>query len=78
MIPRYLISFNTDTLPYLECDVLVAGSGVAGLSTALRLSRFCDVLLVTKSDLQVSTTRVAQGRHRSGDRRARLEAGAYQ
>ena len=61
MIPRYLISFNTDTLPYLECDVLVAGSGVAGLSTALRLSRFCDVLLVTKSDLQVSTTRVAQG-----------------
>ncbi len=61
MIPRYLLSFNTDSLPSLECDVLVAGSGVAGLSTALWLSRFCNVLLATKSGLQVSTTRVAQG-----------------
>lgn len=61
MIPRYVLSFNTDNLPSVECDVLVAGSGVAGLSTALWLSRFCNVLLATKSDLQVSTTRVAQG-----------------
>lgn len=61
MIPRYLFSFNTESLPSVECDVLVAGSGVAGLSTALWLSRFCKVLLATKSELQVSTTRVAQG-----------------
>jgi L-aspartate oxidase len=61
MIPRHLLSFNTKRLPTVECDVLVAGSGVAGLSAALRLSRFCKVLLVTKSDLQASTTRVAQG-----------------
>ena len=61
MIPRYLLSFDTDKLPALECDVLVAGSGVAGLSAALQLSRFCRVLLVTKSELQVSTTRHAQG-----------------
>jgi L-aspartate oxidase len=61
MIPRYLRSFNTETLPSVSCDVLVAGSGVAGLSAALHLSKFCRVLLVTKSDLQVSTTRHAQG-----------------
>lgn len=61
MIPRYLRSFNTDTLPSMEVDVIVAGSGVAGLSTALHLSSFCDVLLLTKSDLQVSSTRHAQG-----------------
>jgi L-aspartate oxidase len=61
MIPRYLISFDTSDIPSVACDVLVAGSGVAGLSVALWLSRFCKVLLVTKSDLQVSTTRVAQG-----------------
>ncbi len=61
MIPRYLLSFDTDALPSIECDVLVAGSGVAGLSTALAVSRFADVLLVTKSGLQDTTTRVAQG-----------------
>jgi len=61
MIPRYLLSFNTRTLPALDCDVLVVGSGVAGLSTALWLSRRFKVLLVTKSDLQASTTKHAQG-----------------
>ncbi|MBU1669567.1 MAG: L-aspartate oxidase [Actinobacteria bacterium] len=61
MIPRYLLSFDTESLPRIECDVLVAGSGVAGLSTALAASRYADVLLVTKSGLQDSTTRVAQG-----------------
>ncbi|MHB8894204.1 MAG: L-aspartate oxidase [Candidatus Geothermincolia bacterium] len=61
MIPRYLRSFNTETSPSVEYDVVVAGSGVAGLSAALHLSKFCKVLLVTKSDLQVSSTRHAQG-----------------
>lgn len=60
-IPRYLLSFDTETMPSMKCDVLVVGSGVAGLSVALRISRFCDVLLVTKSKLQVSTTHHAQG-----------------
>ncbi|PKQ28593.1 MAG: L-aspartate oxidase [Candidatus Anoxymicrobium japonicum] len=61
MIPRYLLSFDTREAPQISCDVIVAGSGVAGLSAALTLSRFCKVLLVTKSDLRVSTTRHAQG-----------------
>lgn len=61
MIPRYLLSFNTRALPSVTFDAVVAGSGVAGLSTALHLARSRDVLLITKSDLQVSTTARAQG-----------------
>ena len=85
MIPRYLLPFDTDSLGTLECDVLVVGSGVAGLSTALWLSRSRRVLLVTKSDLQASTTSHAQGgiaavvdKHDSRESHVRdtLEAGA--
>lgn len=61
MIPRYLVSFDTEALPSIECDVLVVGSGVAGLSATLRLSRNFDVVVATKSELQASTTSFAQG-----------------
>jgi L-aspartate oxidase len=61
MIPRYIESFDTGDIATLKCDVLVCGSGVAGLSTALHLAEHFDVLLVTKSDLQASSTRHAQG-----------------
>ncbi len=61
MIPRYIDSFDTGSLPTLSCDVLVGGSGVAGLSTALHLAEHLDVLLLTKSELQASSTRHAQG-----------------
>ncbi len=61
MIPRYLVSFDTEALPSIECDVLVVGSGVAGLSASLRLSRYFDVVVATKSELQASTTSFAQG-----------------
>jgi len=61
MIPRYSVSFDTRLLPSLSCDVLVVGSGVAGLSAACAISKFCRVILVTKSRLEESTTRYAQG-----------------
>lgn len=61
MIPRHLLSFDTRTLPSASFDVVVVGSGVAGLSTALHLARSRGVLLLTKSDLKVSTTSHAQG-----------------
>jgi len=61
MIPRYIESFDTNDIANLSCDVLVCGSGVAGLSTALHLAEHFDVLLVTKADLQASSTRHAQG-----------------
>jgi L-aspartate oxidase len=42
-------------------DVLVVGSGAAGLMFALEASRSLDVDLVTKGELQESNTRYAQG-----------------
>ena len=44
-----------------ESDVLVIGSGIAGLVAALRCARFGDVLLVTKDQLPESSSRYAQG-----------------
>ncbi|MDD5448327.1 MAG: L-aspartate oxidase [Actinomycetota bacterium] len=61
MIPRYIAPFDTEHLPSLECDCLVIGSGVAGFSAAHKLSAFSQVLLVTKSDLEASSTACAQG-----------------
>jgi L-aspartate oxidase len=45
----------------LQTDVLVVGSGIAGLSLALKLSAFADVLLVTKKESAESATNWAQG-----------------
>jgi L-aspartate oxidase len=45
----------------LETDVLVVGSGIAGLSFALKTARYADVLLVTKKDRVESSTNYAQG-----------------
>jgi L-aspartate oxidase len=45
----------------LQTDILVVGSGIAGLSLALKLSAFADVLLVTKKESVESATNWAQG-----------------
>lgn len=44
-----------------DCDVLVIGSGLAGLTAALRLAERGRVLLCTKGDPSESNTRYAQG-----------------
>jgi L-aspartate oxidase len=61
MIPRYLVNFDLQDLPGTEFDVIVVGSGVAGLSTALRLARRFRVALLTKAYLAVTATSYAQG-----------------
>ncbi|HEX6676024.1 MAG TPA: L-aspartate oxidase [Actinomycetes bacterium] len=48
-------------MPAAEVDVLVVGSGVAGLSTALALPGSGSVLLATKGTLGEGATRYAQG-----------------
>jgi len=45
----------------IRCPVLVVGSGVAGLTVALRLSELADVTVVTKQELRDTSTEYAQG-----------------
>ncbi|WP_413373829.1 L-aspartate oxidase [Paenibacillus taichungensis] len=61
MIPQYLVDFDLSALPMVETDVLVIGSGIAGLFTAIKASEQCSVLMITKKSLLESNTRYAQG-----------------
>lgn len=45
----------------LKTDVLIIGSGIAGLFAALKISEFADIILVTKKDKAESNTNYAQG-----------------
>lgn len=44
-----------------DTDVLVIGSGIAGLYSAIKIAEFADVILVTKKDRAESNTNYAQG-----------------
>ena len=61
LIPRGLLAADLPRMPAEEVDVLVVGSGVAGLSAALAVPRGRTVLLATKDRLGHSATRYAQG-----------------
>lgn len=58
---RYLAAFDTDELSQHHSDVLVIGSGIAGLMTALSLGPDREVALVTKGRLSETGTWYAQG-----------------
>ena len=58
---RYLTRFDTRRVPNIMTDVLVIGSGIAGLRVALGCAEFADVILVTKADATESNTQYAQG-----------------
>jgi L-aspartate oxidase len=58
---RYLVEFDTHRLPHVFTDILVIGTGVAGLRGALESAKFGDVLVVTKTDLEECNTFRAQG-----------------
>ena len=45
----------------LKTDVLIIGSGIAGLFAAIKISEFADVIMVTKKDKAESNTNYAQG-----------------
>ncbi|OGX68520.1 MAG: L-aspartate oxidase, partial [Paenibacillus sp. RIFOXYA1_FULL_44_5] len=61
MIPRYLTDFTLDDLQHVDTDVVVIGTGIAGLITAIKTSEQHKVLVVAKKSLLESNTRYAQG-----------------
>jgi len=45
----------------IKTDFLIIGSGIAGLSFALKVAEFGDVALVTKKEAMDSNSNLAQG-----------------
>lgn len=58
---RYLIDFDAAKLPTEHFDVVIIGSGIAGVYTALTLSRSARVLILTKEASDESNSVLAQG-----------------
>ena len=59
--PRYLVSFGPKRVPHCFTDVLILGGGLAGLRAALAVDERLSVTVVTKDDLQSSSSQWAQG-----------------
>ncbi len=58
---RYLVGFDSRRLGHIFTDVLVLGSGVAGLRAALEAAQFGEVVLATKAGVEDSNSYFAQG-----------------
>ena len=59
--PRYLVSFGPKRVPHCFTDILILGGGLAGLRAALAVDPGLAVTVVTKDDLQGSSSQWAQG-----------------
>ncbi len=58
---RYLINFDTDMLEKKYSDVVVIGSGIAGVYTALSIDSKYSVEILTKEKVEKSNSVLAQG-----------------
>ncbi len=58
---RYLVPFHPKSIPHYFTDVLVIGSGLAGLRAALGIPRELSVLVLSKGDIKQSNSTYAQG-----------------
>ena len=58
---RYLLNENLNNLPKVKTDVLIVGSGIAGLYAAFNLDASMKVMVVTKASIEKSNSWLAQG-----------------
>lgn len=58
---RYLTAFGPKDIPHLFTDILVIGSGIAGMRAALEVPRHLRVHIVTKDSPEQSNSNYAQG-----------------
>ncbi len=58
---RYLVSFQPKRTPHVFTDVLVLGSGIAGLRAVLEIPPSFEVLVLTKDAVRQSSSAYAQG-----------------
>jgi L-aspartate oxidase len=60
-VETFLVNTDLRAIPALSPQIVVVGSGIAGLSAALAAARERDVLLLTKAGFEDSATYKAQG-----------------
>jgi len=60
-IPRYLVPFHPKHVPHFFTDVLIVGSGLAGLRAALGVDAKLSVVVATKQAAKQSNSSQAQG-----------------
>jgi len=58
---RYLRQFDASSLPHIFTDVLIIGSGAAGLRAAIEAAGFASVLVLTKDEAAEGNTKHAMG-----------------
>ena len=58
---RYLISFDPEKIKKEYHDVVIIGSGIAGVYTALELPTDMDIAILTKESIEISNSVLAQG-----------------
>lgn len=59
--PRYLVPFHPKHIAHCFTDVLVIGSGIAGLRAAIAVDPSLSVMVVTKDEIVESNSNYAQG-----------------
>ncbi len=61
LIPRYLVPFHPKQVPHFFTDVLIVGSGLAGLRAAMAVDPKLSVVVTTKETAEQSNSNYAQG-----------------